>query len=125
MIYGTGVDMVETARIEAACARQHFKTRVFTEEERRQAERRSERLAGDFAVKEAVAKAFGTGVSGFELHDIACLRDEKGAPYVRLSGGAAALAQKCGIKQIHVSISNTKTCVIAFAVLETELQEEK
>lgn len=44
------------------------------------------RLAGDFAVKEAVSKVFGTGFRGFGLLDIEVLRDELGKPWVRLHG---------------------------------------
>lgn len=93
-------------------------TRSFTEAERREASFSEKRLAGDFAVKEAVSKAFGTGVSGFELFEIEVLRNERGAPYVRLSGQAAALADSLGIGRIHVSISDTETYVTAFAVAE-------
>ena len=50
------------------------------------------RLAGDFAVKEAVSKVFGTGFRGFGLLDIEVLRDELGKPWVRLHGGAKKLA---------------------------------
>lgn len=110
--------MIELARVERACQNAHFKERVFTKEERRQAARSSARLAGDFAVKEAIAKAFGLGFRMFELRDIACLRDEKGAPYVELYGKAKTLSQSLGIVKIHVSISNTKTYAVASVILE-------
>ena len=60
MIVGVGTDMVEIGRMEKACRRPSFLDRVFTEEERRQAGGKISRLAGDFAVKEAVSKVLGT-----------------------------------------------------------------
>ena len=118
MIYGIGTDIVELERVSRACRREAFLTRSFTEEELRQADRRTGMLAGDFSVKEAVAKAFGTGVTGFRLREIECLRDERGAPYVRLSGAALELRRRLGIGRIHVSISDCRNYVTAFAVAE-------
>ena len=74
MIYGIGVDLIEIARIEAACARfgDRFARRILTEREldRWNARRaRSETrgiayLATRFAAKEAISKALGRGASG-------------------------------------------------------------
>ena len=118
MIYGIGTDIVELERVSRACRKEAFLTRSFTEEELRQAEGHEKMLAGDFSVKEAVAKAFGTGISGFSLRDIECRRDEKGAPYVQLYGAAEELRKRLCIGRIHVSISDCKTYVTAFAVAE-------
>ena len=124
MIYGIGTDIIELERVRKACRRTSFLTRSFTEAERREASFSEKRLAGDFAVKEAVSKAFGTGVSGFSLTEIEVLRNERGAPFVRLSGNAAALARRLHITRIHVSISDTETYVTAFAVAECEEKPE-
>ncbi len=118
MIIGIGTDMVELSRIEKACAAQAFLSRIYTEEERRQAGGKISRLAGDFAVKEAVAKCLGTGFRTFGPGDIETLRDDLGKPYVKLYGGAEALAEELGIQRIHVSITNTKEYASAFAVAE-------
>ncbi len=67
-----------------------------------------------FAVKEAVAKVFGTGFRTFMPGDIEVLRDELGKPYVRLYGGALEQFEKMGMEQIHVSISNTNGLAMAF-----------
>ena len=92
MIVGIGTDLIEIERIKKACEKEAFLVRVYTEEERRQAGGKVSRLAGDFAVKEAVSKVFGTGFRGFGLLDIEVLRDELGKPWVRLHGGAKKLA---------------------------------
>ena len=120
MIVGIGMDMVEMERVRKACAKQAFAERVYTEEERRQAGERVSRLAGDFAVKEAVAKALGTGFRGFMPGDIEVLRDPLGKPYVRLYGGARSRAEELEIGSIHVSITNTKEYAAAFAVAEKQ-----
>ncbi len=118
MVIGIGMDMVEIERVKKACGKQAFAERVYTEEERRQAGERVSRLAGDFAVKEAVAKALGTGFLGFMPGDIEVLRDELGKPFVRLYGGARERAEEVGAVRIHVSITNTEEYAAAFAVAE-------
>ncbi len=120
MIYGVGTDLIEIKRIEKACSKQTFLFRAFTEEERRQSEGNISKLAGNFAVKEAVSKAFGTGFRGIELNEIEVLRDEIGKPYVKLYNNAKRVAIERNIIQIHVSISNTKEQALAFVVMEGE-----
>ncbi len=126
MIVGVGTDLIEVSRVEKACEKQAFLSHVYTEEERRQAGGRILKLAGNFAVKEAVAKAFGTGFRNFLPGDMEVLRDELGKPYVVLHGGAEEKARELGIARLHVSISNIKEYALAFAVAETQgrLMEE-
>lgn len=120
MILGVGTDMVEIGRMEKACRRDAFLKRTFTPEECRQAEGNPSKLAGNFAVKEAVSKVFGTGFRGFMPGDIEVLRDMLGKPYVVLYGGAKEQAERMGIRRIWVSITNTKETAVAFAVGEGE-----
>ena len=117
MILGIGCDLLEILRLEKL-VQKNYGDRIFTEEERRQSGGKLSRLAGDFSVKEAVSKCFGTGVRNFSLLDIEVLRDELGKPYVKLYGGAEEIFREMGGKTIHVSISNTKALVMAYAVLE-------
>ena len=112
MILGIGCDILEIARLEKL-VKKNYTHRVFTEEERRQSEGRLSRLAGDFSVKEAVSKYFS-------LLDIEVLRDSLGKPYVKLYGGAEKIFLEMGGKALHVSISNSKDLVMAYAVLEGE-----
>ena len=120
MIVGIGTDLIEIERIKKACEKEAFLVRAYTEEERRQAGGNASRLAGDFAVKEAVSKVFGTGFRGFGLLDIELLRDEFGKPWVRLHGEAKKLADSLKITRIHVSITNTGSLASAYAVGEGE-----
>ena len=62
MIVGVGTDLIEIERIRKACVKEAFLTRVYTEEECRQAGGNAARLAGNFAVKEAVVR---NGLSHF------------------------------------------------------------
>lgn len=112
--------MIEIERIKKACEKEAFLSRVYTDEERRQAGGKPSVLAGDFAVKEAVSKVFGTGFRTFMPKDIEVLRDDLGKPYIKLYGGARFLAQEKKIARIEVSISNTKEFAMAFAVGEGE-----
>ena len=118
MIKGIGTDLVEIERIRKACERPGFAERVFTEEERRQAEGRSRMLAGDFAVKEAVSKVLGCGLSGIAFSEVETLRLPSGKPEVRLSGRAEVLARDLGIRRVHVSMTNTDTLALVFVVAE-------
>ena len=125
MIAGVGTDMVEISRIRRACERKTFLERVYTEEERRQAGDNYSRLAGSFAVKEAVAKVFGTGFRTFSPGDIEVLRNEAGKPYVILYGGAKERFHSMGMVRIEVSITNTKEYAMAFAVGESREREKE
>lgn len=123
MIIGIGVDTVEIERVRKACENAHFQERVFTPEEIRQFDRRKTRAASDFAAKEAVVKVFGTGFSGCEPGEIEVLRDERGAPYIQLYGGAREIAERMGISRLNISITNTSEAATAFAVGSDDVSE--
>ncbi len=97
MILGTGSDLCDIRRIEAAIARhgERFLARVFTPTERGRAARRNPALlaatlAKRFAAKEAAAKALGTGFrEGVFLSDIGVVNLPSGQPTLALTGGAA------------------------------------
>ena len=80
MIVGTGVDIAEVGRIQAAVKRfgDRFLKRVFTPDEVRYCMGKpnaAERLAARFAAKEAGMKAIGTGLRhGVTWQDVEVLR---------------------------------------------------
>lgn len=119
MIVGIGNDIIEIERIKKACNREAFLRRVYTENEIEQSMRKPSYLAGCFAVKESVSKAFGTGIRDFDINEIEVLRDELGKPFVNLSGQAKSIARKLGIEKLHVTISNTTILVFATVVAES------
>ncbi len=124
-VYGIGIDVVETVRIERSLERfgEKFKARIFTDREREYCDgmKFPERhYAARFAAKEAISKAFGTGISA-ELgwKDMEILRRESGEPYVILHGDGKALAKKRGIEVIMVSLTHADHYAAANAVALT------
>ena len=128
-IIGTGVDIVETERIGAAIARhgERFLARVFLDDERQYCAKMagSERFyAARFAAKEAVSKAFGTGI-GADVGwlDIEVRRKPSGEPFIVLHGHGAETARRLGIAEIHISLSHSDHYAVAQAL--TIGREEK
>lgn len=118
MIVGIGTDLVEIPRVTEACMRESFMKRIYTEAEAELIAADIKKASGNFAVKEAVAKMFGTGFFGCEPKEIEVLRDSIGKPYVNLYGKALDLAKSKEIHKIHVTITNTKDYASAFVVGE-------
>ena len=122
MILGIGTDIIEIDRISRAIDNTPmFLEKIFTKREIEQLTRsklRVESVAGNFAVKEAVSKALGTGVRGFNFKDIEVLRDELGKPVVEVSDKIKELI-KVNNYLFNVSISHNRSCAIAFVVLES------
>lgn len=121
MIIGIGTDIIEIDRIEKAVNNtKGFLGKVFTDREILffdTKNMRCEVIAGNFAAKEAISKAIGTGIRGFGLKDIEVLRDELGKPVATLSEKINDLIGVDKYK-LNVSISHNQTSAIAFAVLE-------
>jgi holo-[acyl-carrier protein] synthase len=125
MIVGTGIDIVEIARIEHAIERfgDRFLKRIYTEIERRYCDskaNRVERYAGRFAAKEAAMKALGTGWNhGVRWRDCEVVRLPGKRPMITFHGKASEFAAKLGIKNATLSISHTKEQAIAQVILES------
>lgn len=121
MIIGIGTDIVEISRIEKVMERTRgFIEKSFTKNEIEYFKSKGLKgniVAGNFAAKEAISKAIGTGFRGFGLRDIEVLRDELGKPIVNLSDKIYKLVN---IKEfnMHISISHSKENAIAYAVME-------
>ena len=118
MIIGLGNDIIEIDRIKNAIERTgSFKEKVYTQKEidyAEQGNRRYEVYAGRFAAKEAVAKAFGTGIRGFILTDIEIINDTLGKPTVILHNELKMKYFNC---EIMVTISHNKSNAFATAIL--------
>lgn len=111
-IYGIGTDIIEIERIKKAVEKSmKFVEKFYSDKEIELFKSRNFRMssiAGNFAAKEAVSKALGTGVRNFSLRDIEILRDDYNKPYVNLYGNAKQLAETLDIAEILVSISHSK-----------------
>jgi holo-[acyl-carrier protein] synthase len=123
-VIGIGIDLVENARMAAVLDRwdHRFKDKVFLAGEQAYCEGAAvpaHHYAGRFAVKEAISKAFGTGVGPhINWLDIEVVRHpESGAPSVRLSPRARQLADAQGVRDILISLSHTHHYAVAQAVL--------
>jgi holo-[acyl-carrier protein] synthase len=125
MIYGIGIDIVETERIGRAIERQgdRFLSRCFTAEEVeycRSHGASNQSFAARFAAKEAVSKAFGTGIGEkMSFNDIEVTRDPSGKPGIRLHRAAAEHAQELGVLEVKVSLSHTANYATAYAMVLT------
>ena len=128
MIIGIGVDIIEIGRVRQAIRNnKNFLSKLFTEREIDYFISRnmnSEVIAGNFAAKEAVSKALGTGMRGFSFKDIEILRNELGKPEVILHNGANLIGNKLvennNSLRVHLSISHNNSSAIAYSVLEGE-----
>ena len=118
-----GTDILHIPRVEEVLARQgeRFARRILTPaelQEYQQAQQGHRLLAKRFAAKEAIAKALGTGIGrGVSWQDIHINHDEFGAPQVKLSGGAAQVAEGKGTPAVELSLSDELDYVVAFALL--------
>lgn len=123
-ILGTGIDLVENDRMQDMIDRwgARFLDRVFLAAEQNYCNSKAfpcRHYAGRFAVKEAVSKAFGTGL-GPHLGwlDIEVVRDEEtGAPSVRLMNKGFEFAASRAVGGILISLSHTKNYAVAQALL--------
>jgi holo-[acyl-carrier protein] synthase len=124
MVLGLGIDIIEVSRIQSSFEKfgERFVNRILRPEEIRYC--LSHRapapfLAVRFAAKEAISKAFGTGI-GSQLGwlDMEIRHRESGEPYVVLHGGGSALMASRGADALLISLSHTQAYATAVALLE-------
>ena len=126
-VLGTGIDLVENDRVREMIDRwgSRFMDRVFCPAEQAYCLDKAfphQHFAARFAVKEAVSKALGTGISPqVSWRCIEVIRDSgSGAPSVQLHGPAADFARRLGVAEILVSLSHTRNHAVASATLLAE-----
>ena len=123
-IPGIGIDLVDCGRIRRILGRHGdaFVRRVFTEAESAYCLRMADpapHFAARFAAKEAVSKAFGTGIGeAFGWRDIEVARGANGTPGIVLHGPAAALAARLGAGRVAISLTHTASQAAAVARIE-------
>ncbi|GAB4242215.1 MAG: holo-ACP synthase [Candidatus Methylacidiphilales bacterium] len=122
-VIGHGIDLVENARIARSVEMfgERFLDRVFTTAEIEYCRRQADpvpHLAVRWAAKEAVGKAFGTGL-GEQIGwlDIEVTRDAGGRPGIMFHGDGACLAETAGVRVAQVSLSHTKDYAMASVLL--------
>lgn len=124
MILGTGIDIIEVTRIRASHEKfgERFLRRILRPDEIAYCLSHRDpapHLAARFAAKEAISKAFGTGI-GAQLgwQDMEVGRKESGEPFVILHDGGERLFQQRGGSKLHLTLSHTQQYATALAILE-------
>jgi holo-[acyl-carrier protein] synthase len=127
MIIGIGNDITDIRRIEKVIAKHgdRFLNRIFTETERKRAERKAksiETYAKRFAAKEACSKALGTGMRrGVWWRDMGVVNLPSGRPTMKLTGGAAERLAKMtppGMEaRIDLTITDEYPLAQAFVII--------
>ncbi len=80
--------------------------------------RSAEHMAGRFAAKEAVLKAFGTGIGKrMRWTDVEIMRGSKGRPHVRLHGEVAAWVAQRGLADLDVTLAHSAGIAVAHALV--------
>ena len=124
MILGIGTDIIEVRRIAASFEKfgERFVNRILLPDEIAYCmahKNPAPFIAVRFAAKEAISKAFGTGI-GAQLgwQDIEIRRKESGEPFVVLHGKGKKLFAARGARQLHISLTHTENYAAATAILE-------
>ena len=124
MIYGIGTDIVNISRFKKMKSLKSFSEKVLSDNELKisliyNEEKLIKYLAKQFACKEALSKAFGTGIrKPILFKELEVLRDEKGKPYFNPLGNVKKTIVNLGITKTHVSLADESEYAIAFAILE-------
>ena len=124
MILGTGIDIIEVARIASSFEKfgERFVNRILLPGEIAYCLSHKSPgafLAVRFAAKEAISKAFGTGIGAqLSWQDMEIRRKESGEPFVVLHGKSKKLFRLLRAKRLHITLSHTAIYAAATAILE-------
>jgi holo-[acyl-carrier protein] synthase len=127
MILGLGIDLIEVQRIERTFKKYgaHFLQRILLPAEIEYCQRfvhPAPHIAARFAAKEAIAKAFGTGIGGeLSWWDMEVGHRPSGEPYVILHERGQRLLAQRKADSLLISLSHTATSATAIAILQNAL----
>ena len=125
MIFGIGTDIVEIKRIETMTSLDKFASKILSHNEKEFYDSLTNQkqivyISKQFAAKEAIAKAIGTGIrNDTHFKNIEILRDKNGAPIFNALNKLEKIISDFGITKTHVSLADERDYAIAIAVLET------
>jgi holo-[acyl-carrier protein] synthase len=123
ILIGLGTDLVEVARIRAVVERhgERFLDRILTDEERAYCAGLAApypHIAARFAVKEAVAKAFTTGIGAeFGWKSVGVRHGPRHEPLAHLDAQGEALLRQVGATHVLLTLSHTENFATAVAAL--------
>ena len=125
MIVGSGIDVIETGRLERELSRASWNAKhgIFSSGEIQycnHSKRPALLFAGCFAAKEAALKALGIEVASLaDFQDIELSHDPGGKWNLKLHGHALSVSQKLGVRSTSVAVTTGKQFSGAVVVLET------
>lgn len=123
-ILGLGTDIVEVERIKQVMDRNGHRLaqRLLSEAEYQNYQQHAQPvryLAKRFAVKEAAAKALGTGIrGGLAFNQFEVYNDQLGKPCLRFYGQAQMMIEQMGIKHVHVTLADERRYACATVIME-------
>ena len=123
MIFGTGIDIIETERVAEKISKEDgFREYVYSTEEIEYCETKAhkhEHYAARFAAKEALVKALGKGfAAGIALNEASVMHDESGKPGFVFSNKSAEFILSQSFSGIHLTISHIKSLACAMVIIE-------
>jgi holo-[acyl-carrier protein] synthase len=124
-IIGIGTDIVEIERIGKIFAKSEHRLaqRILSQTEYLLYQQHTDKvrfLAKRFAVKEAVAKALGTGIRlGLAFNQFEVYNNQLGKPQLRLHQQAQVLGNQLGVQHIHVTLADERRYACATVILES------
>jgi len=122
-VIGVGIDTIEVSRIKDSMERhgEHFLNKIFTPNERTYCDDKSDSApfyATRFAAKEAMAKAFRTGMGkDFGWLDSEIIHGMEGEPFIKLSQSGQAMLNQVGASKVLVSLTHLSTVASAVVIL--------
>lgn len=123
MLYGIGVDTATISRLARSIQNPRFLQRVYGAQEQELIASRgngaAQTAAVNFAAKEALCKALGTGLGVYPLCEMQLLRRSSGQPYF-VFGGKLAQAVQQNHWQVLASVTHEGDAATAFIVITSE-----
>ena len=122
-VIGVGIDTIEVSRIKDSVERhgEHFLNKIFTSNEQAYCNDKSDSApfyATRFAAKEAMAKAFRTGMGkDFGWLDSEIIHGMVGEPFIKLSQSGQEMLEKVGASKVLVSLTHLSTVASAVVIL--------
>ena len=124
MIYGIGIDLCSIRRVQNIKDLNKFANKILTSGEIKHLDTLDQKnsvnyLAKQFAAKEALSKALGTGLIGdVKLNFIEIDRDQSGKPYIKMNDHMKTILSKIGVNSTFVSLADDSDYAIATVILE-------
>ena len=131
MIFGIGTDIVEIKRIKTMTSLDKFASKILSHNEKEFYDSLTNQkqivyISKQFAAKEAIAKAIGTGIrNDTNFKNIEILRDKNGAPIFNALNKLEKIISDLGITKTHVSVADERDYAIAIPVLEKAAEMSK